>query len=100
MSRAARVLTWNGKDMPAELRELPAGRYVLRAVDEKAPPLTPDEEAGLEAALDSYRQGRVVDFEARQQDHRCGSWPVTVTHTEEAVDPRDAILTERPGVPA
>jgi hypothetical protein len=61
MSRPARVLTWNGKDIPAELRDLPAGRYVVEAVDEDAPVLSPEEEAGIEAALESYRQGRVMD---------------------------------------
>jgi len=40
---------------------LPAGRYVVAAVDEEPAILTPAEEAGLEAALESYRQGRVVD---------------------------------------
>ena len=60
MPRRARTLTWNGKDVPPELRDLPAGRYVVEAVDE-APALTPEEEAGIEAALESYRQGRVVD---------------------------------------
>ena len=58
---SARVVTWNGKDVPPELRELPAGRYVVEAVDEEAPALSPEEEAGIEAALESYRQGRVVD---------------------------------------
>jgi hypothetical protein len=29
MTRPARVVTWNGKDVPAELRELSAGRYVV-----------------------------------------------------------------------
>lgn len=67
MTRPARVVTWNGKDVPAELRELPAGRYVVEAIDEDAPVLSPDEEAGIEAALESYRQGRVVDAtQARQ----------------------------------
>lgn len=61
MSRPARVLTWNGKDVPPELRELPAGRYVVEAVDEDAPALSPEQEAGIEAALESYRAGRVVD---------------------------------------
>lgn len=61
MPRRARVVTWNGKDVPLELRELPAGRYVVEAVEEEAPALSPDEEAGIEAALDSYRRGRVVD---------------------------------------
>jgi hypothetical protein len=61
MSRPSRVVTWNGKDVPVELRELPAGRYVVEAVEEEAPALSPEEEAGIEAALESYRQGRVVD---------------------------------------
>jgi hypothetical protein len=61
MARRARIVTWNGKDLPAELRDLPAGRHVVEAVEEEAPVLTPDEEAGIEAALESYRQGRVVD---------------------------------------
>jgi len=52
-------MTWNGKDVPPELRELPAGRYVVEAIEE-APALTPEEEAGIDAALESYRQGRVV----------------------------------------
>ena len=54
-----RIVTWNGKDLPPEFRDLPAGRYAVELVDE-APKLTPDEEAGIEAALESYRRGRVV----------------------------------------
>jgi len=61
MGSKTRVVVWNGWDLPAELRELPAGRYVLEAVDSEAPDLSPDEEAGIDAALESYRQGRVVD---------------------------------------
>ena len=61
MTRRPRVVTWNGKDVPPELRELPAGRYVVEAIEDEAPALTPEQEAGLEAALESYRQGRVVD---------------------------------------
>ena len=61
MASRARLVNWNGKDLPPELRELPAGRYVVEPVDEEAPVLSPDEEAGIEAALASYRQGRVVD---------------------------------------
>ena len=61
MPRRARILTWNGKDVPSELRDLPAGRYVVAAIEDEAPTLSPDEEAGIEAALESYRQGRVVD---------------------------------------
>jgi len=61
MIRRARVVTWNGKDLPPELRDLPAGRYVVEAIEEEAPVLSPEEEAGIEAALESYRQGRVVN---------------------------------------
>ena len=61
MRRRARIVTWNGKDVPPELQELPAGRYVVEAVEDEAPALSPEEEAGIEAALESYRQGRVID---------------------------------------
>jgi len=61
MPQRARILTWNGKDLPAELRDLPAGRYTVAPMDEDAPVLSTEEEAGIEAALESYRQGRIVD---------------------------------------
>jgi hypothetical protein len=67
MSRTARVVTWNGKDVPAELRELPSGRYVVEAIDDDAPALSPGEEEGIEAALESYRQNRVVDAKRARQ---------------------------------
>ena len=67
MTRPARVVTWNGKDVPAELRELPAGRYVIEAVDDAAPALSEDEEAGIEAALESFRRRRVVDAKRARQ---------------------------------
>jgi hypothetical protein len=66
MPRTARVVTWNGRDVPAELRELAAGRYVVEAIDD-APALSLDEEAGIEAALESYRQGRTVDATRARQ---------------------------------
>ena len=49
------------RDVPAELRDLPPGRYIVAPIDEEAPELSPDEEAGIQAALESYRQGRVID---------------------------------------
>ena len=67
MTRPARVVTWNGKDVPAELRELPAGRYIVEGVDDDAPALSSHEEEGIEAALESYRQGRVVDAKRARQ---------------------------------
>jgi hypothetical protein len=53
------MVQWNGKDLPKELRALPKGRYVIESVD-AAPALSPDEEAGLEQAMNSLRQGRGV----------------------------------------
>lgn len=53
----SRVLTWNGKDLPTELRELPAGRYVVEAVDD-IPALTEEEDEGLRQALASLRAGK------------------------------------------
>jgi hypothetical protein len=67
MARRGRIVTWNGKDLPVELRDLPAGRYMVEALDEEAPTLTADEEAGIDAALESYRQGRVVDAKRARQ---------------------------------
>ncbi len=65
----ARVLHWHGKDIPDELRELPAGTYVVEAVD-SAPALTPDEDQGLADALASLRagEGRTVDQVRRTID--------------------------------
>jgi hypothetical protein len=65
MSRRAAVVDWNGTDVPAELRELPPGRYVVEAVDDGA--LTDEEAHGVELALDQYRRGQTVDrAQARQ----------------------------------
>jgi len=42
----SRVLHWNGTDIPEELRELPAGTYVVEAV-ESALELSPEDDLGL-----------------------------------------------------
>jgi hypothetical protein len=52
----ARILEWNGKDIPEDFRELPAGRYVVEAVDD-VPLLTPEEEEGLREAIRSLASG-------------------------------------------
>ncbi len=62
----ARVLHWNGKDIPEELRELPAGTYVVEPVDE-APSLTNDEEHGIGQALASLRAGQGRTTEQTRQ---------------------------------
>jgi hypothetical protein len=74
MTRHARVVTWNGKDVPPELREMPAGRYVVEPVEDEAPVLSPEEEAGIEAALDACRQGRVVDAKLAREMIDAALW--------------------------
>lgn len=61
-----RVLHWNGKDLPEELRDLPAGRYVVESVDD-APALSAEEEAGLRDAMHALDAGRGRSLE----DVRC-----------------------------
>ena len=60
------VLTWNGTDLPEELRELPAGRYLVEAVDE-VPALTEEEDSGLRQALASLRAGKGRSVEQVRQ---------------------------------
>jgi hypothetical protein len=67
MAPRARIVTWDGKVLPPEFLELPAGRYMVEAVEDDTPMLTPREEAGIEVALESYRQGRVVDAKRARQ---------------------------------
>ncbi len=56
------IVNWNGVDVPAELKALKKGRYVLVPIDEP-PELTEEQEAGLEAALASVRAGKGVSVE-------------------------------------
>jgi hypothetical protein len=58
----ARVLRWNGKDLPEELLQLPPGDYVVEPVED-VPPLTEEEEDGIRRALASRDAGRVVDHD-------------------------------------
>ena len=53
------VVRWNGNDLPEELRVLPAGRYVLEPIDD-LPPLSQDEDSGIQAALDALRRGEGI----------------------------------------
>jgi hypothetical protein len=59
MGRRALVVDWNGKDLPRELRELPAGRYMVEPINDVA--FTDEEERGIEQALAQVRQGHTVD---------------------------------------
>jgi hypothetical protein len=54
------------RTFPPELRELAASRYVVEAVEEGVPALSPEEEARIEAALESDRQRPVLAKRARE----------------------------------
>lgn len=63
MSDAAKVLVWNGHDLPGELAALPPGRYVI----ERLEPLTdwglsPEQVEGLERASQSLDRGEGVPW--------------------------------------
>ncbi|MCA9604362.1 MAG: hypothetical protein KC619_02135 [Myxococcales bacterium] len=53
------VVSWNGVELPEEMRSLPTDRYLVVA-DDEVPALSSDQEAGLEEALSSIRAGRGV----------------------------------------
>jgi hypothetical protein len=55
------VVEWNGQNVPEELRALPAGRYVVAAVEE-SDALTDEEEGGLIAAMKSA-ESRVLSHD-------------------------------------
>lgn len=50
------TLTWNGIDLPDELRKLPPSRYVITT--DETPGLAPEQELGLARALSSLDQGQ------------------------------------------
>jgi hypothetical protein len=47
----AKIIEWDGENLPVELRDLPPGQYVVQPVDE-ALNLSAEEEDGIIAALD------------------------------------------------
>ena len=60
------IVDWNGNDIPRELTELPAGRYVVESVDD-VPELTEEEQEGLHQALRSLAAGKGVPADVAQQ---------------------------------
>ncbi|MFZ5469230.1 MAG: hypothetical protein ACOZIN_07290 [Myxococcota bacterium] len=53
----SRVIDWDGKNVPDEMRSLPPGRYVVDPIDETIP-LTADEEEGIRQAMASLGAGQ------------------------------------------
>ena len=51
MKDKSAVIEWDGQNLPAELHELPPGRYVVQPIDDPTL-LSLNEENGIIAALD------------------------------------------------
>jgi hypothetical protein len=59
------IIEWDGKNVPAGLRDLPPGRYLLGPAYEPwdEDELTPEEEAGIRLALDQIEAGEGIPYE-------------------------------------
>lgn len=62
MIHSVTIIHWNGRDLPEELRALPAGEYAVQGADE-ALALSAEEEEGIRAAMESLQAGRGVAHE-------------------------------------
>jgi len=61
------ILNWNGSDVPEELKQLPAGKYLIQAADE-ALGLSSEDEDGIREALRQARNGQTVSHEQVRAD--------------------------------
>jgi hypothetical protein len=52
----AKILEWNGSELPSLLRDLPPGRYLIEPLDEDVV-LSEEEEAGLLSAIEELDAG-------------------------------------------
>lgn len=71
MSNAAKVLDWNGRDLPEALRDLPPGHYVVERVEtaEEAG-LTDEQQEGLRVGMAEIARGETVPWETIRAEHR------------------------------
>ena len=67
----ATIIEWDGTQLPEELRKLPPGRYVIEYVEE-LDELTPEEDAGIRAALDDLEAGHEISYEEAMRELRAG----------------------------
>ena len=67
------MIEWDGKNVPEDLRQLPPGRYLVGPAyelwDEE---LTPEEDAGIRAALDDLDAGHEIPYEEAMRELRAG----------------------------
>ncbi len=71
MSSAAKVIDWNGRDVPEALRALPPGRYVFERVESaEEAGLTDEEQEGLRVGMAEIARGETVPWETIRDEHR------------------------------
>jgi hypothetical protein len=56
------VIEWDGTHLPAELRDLPPGRYVIEPMGSDDE-LTPEEEAGILEAIREIEAGKGIPWD-------------------------------------
>jgi len=66
---AARVIHWDGKNLPDGLQGLAPGTYVLESLED-VPQLTREEDEGLRRALDSLDRGEGIPLSQVMMDIR------------------------------
>jgi hypothetical protein len=66
------VIEWDGSEVPRELRELPPGRYLLEPLDELLL-LTPEEDAGIQEAIEDLDAGNGIPLEDALAEIRAAS---------------------------
>src|SRR5262249_1830514 len=66
------MIEWDGKNVPGELRELPPGRYLVGPEYEiwDEDDLTPEEDAGIQQALDQIEAGEGIPYEEAMRQLR------------------------------
>jgi predicted transcriptional regulator len=69
---AETIIEWDGRNVPAGLRDLAPGRYVVAALDEV---LSGEEEAAVLEGLADLEAGRVASFEEVMRDLRSRARP-------------------------
>ena len=68
------IIEWDGIHVPEELRQLPPGRYLIGSAYElwDEDELTPEEDAGIRAALDDLDAGHGIPYEEAMRQIRAG----------------------------
>jgi len=64
-----KLIEWDGSEVPAGLRDLPPGVYVVEPFA-GAEPLTKEEENGILEALDDYERGGGIPLEEVVREFR------------------------------